>query len=177
MSSPLGLKTNENHRGIAHLWHLARTNTRYVLEYNLLFGVDVGVIFYRRAAFELSVSVEQHALRGVLGVASRCGCADVRIQSFDPGPRWQLRRHSAPSKLIKALTFEDILVLLALLKSPVKLKGVMITPADCELEAAMEVTSRVLDMCNTTLPILPGQFPKKYNPFPKVWRELPGVLE
>ena len=33
-----------NHRGIADLWHLARTNTRYVLEYNLLFGVDVGVI-------------------------------------------------------------------------------------------------------------------------------------
>ena len=25
---------------------LARTNTRYVLEYNLLFGVDVGVIYY-----------------------------------------------------------------------------------------------------------------------------------
>ena len=38
-------KTKWNHRGIADLWHLARTSTRYVLEYNLLFGVDVGVIF------------------------------------------------------------------------------------------------------------------------------------
>ena len=30
-------------RDIAHLWHEARTNTRYFLEYNLLFGVDVGM--------------------------------------------------------------------------------------------------------------------------------------
>jgi hypothetical protein len=40
--------------------------------------------------------------------------------------------------------YDDILVLLALLqRSDLDLKAVMVTPADCELDAAVEVTAKV----------------------------------
>lgn len=70
--------------------------------------------------------------------------------------------------------YDDILVLLALLqRSDLELKAVMVTPADCELDAAVEVTAKVLVMLNRShVPVLPGRFPAKYNEFPKVWREL-----
>lgn len=70
--------------------------------------------------------------------------------------------------------YDDILVLLALLqRSDLDLKAVMVTPADCELDAAVEVTAKVLRMLNrSAVPVLPGRFPARYNEFPKVWREL-----
>ncbi|CAK9090410.1 unnamed protein product [Durusdinium trenchii] len=74
--------------------------------------------------------------------------------------------------------YDDILVLLALLKSQhVDLQAVLITPADCELDPAVEVTGRVLAMLNRTVPVVPGQFPERYNPFPKVWRELASEMQ
>ena len=53
--------------------------------------------------------------------------------------------------------------------------GVLVTPADCELAPAVDVTQRVLAMLNkSSVPVLSGKFPERYNPFPKVWRELLG---
>lgn len=55
-------------------------------------------------------------------------------------------KHTFFSLLVQAYwgNYDDILVLLALLqRSDLELKAVMVTPADCELDAAVEVTAKV----------------------------------
>ena len=59
--------------------------------------------------------------------------------------------------------YDDILVLLALLqRSDLDLKAVMVTPADCELDAAVEVTGKVL-------PVGHGKWKSRIKTEPDTW--------
>lgn len=89
------------------------------------------------------------------------------------------RRSSAPVILDHDGNYDDILVLLVLLnfRPTVDLKAVLVTPADCELEPAVDVSSTVLSMFGHDAPVLPGHFPARFNEFPRVWRELASEMQ
>ena len=89
------------------------------------------------------------------------------------------RRSSAPVILDHDGNYDDILVLLVLLnfRPAVDLKAVLVTPADCELEPAVDVSSTVLSMFGHDAPVLPGHFPARFNEFPRVWRELASEMQ
>ena len=89
------------------------------------------------------------------------------------------RRHTAPLILDHDGNYDDILVLLVLLnfRPAVDLKAVLVTPADCELEPAVDVSSTVLSMFGHDAPVLPGHFPARFNEFPRVWRELASEMQ
>ena len=99
-------------------------------------------------------------------------CSDVK----KPAHRG---RSQAPVILDHDGNYDDILVLLVLLnvRPAVDLKAVLVTPADCELQPALEVSSTVLSMFGHDAPVLPGHFPARFNAFPRVWRELASEMQ
>ena len=89
------------------------------------------------------------------------------------------RENAAPVILDHDGNYDDILVLLVLLnvRSFLSLKAVLVTPADCELEPALDVSSTVLSMFGHVAPVIAGDFPKHFNEFPRVWRELASEMQ
>jgi purine nucleosidase len=72
---------------------------------------------------------------------------------------------------------DDFLSLMLLLTMPnVELLGISVTPADCYPEAALETTSKLLQLFGQEqIPVSVGQF-YGVNAFPSAWRAAPRVL-
>ncbi|CAE7472002.1 rihA [Symbiodinium sp. CCMP2456] len=106
-------------------------------------------------------------------------CSDGSVGKICSTHRRIQRRSSAPVILDHDGNYDDILVLLVLLnfRPAVDLKAVLVTPADCELEPAVDVSSTVLSMFGHDAPVLPGNFPARFNEFPRVWRELASEMQ
>ena len=135
----------------------------------------VAAVGFRVAMLGLLLVFGAAAIVGQAAAASesRSQCSTLNKHAAVP------ERPTSPVILDHDGNYDDILVLLVLLNArpAVDLKAVLVTPADCELEPALDVSSTVMSMFGHEAPVLAGSFPAYFNEFPRVWRELASEMQ